>query len=168
MIIVLVLLVYSNKSLVSIYTKNVALHTMLLHKWSKFVALKENKTENNYGEKSFEIVLQWVFDQEKDHYSLRRNQDKKHIYQKFLECQKNQFDISKCLKPLADIIVHYEYDLCQEFHKEKFPTNHIYRDIKRLRAYLLNTYEEFGDIYEPNLWEDKEDIIEPEFDETQL
>ena len=52
--------------------------------------------------------------------------------------------------------------------QNEFPKNHIYRDIKRLRAYMLATYPEFGDIYHGDgLWEQTEDITEPEFDENE-
>ena len=138
---------------------------MSLHKWNQFKALKENLTENNYGKVAFDNLIQRLFDNEHEHYTRRREKD--HIYKNYLACKEKNFYISKCIKEIANIIQYYDYDECKDFHENEFPKNHIYRDIKRLRAYMLATYPEFGDIYHGDgLWEQTEDITEPEFDEN--
>ncbi len=116
--------------------------------------------ENLKAKSALEEVLNYILKTEENHYDDSDKED--HIFKHYLNCQAVNFDVDKCYVDIAKIIEYLEYDECKDFYESDMPEKHLYRAIKQLRAEMYKNVKAFKKVYEPNLWNKDEDVLETE------
>jgi hypothetical protein len=112
---------------------------------------------------ALKTVLKYILETEKQHYENSKSED--HIFKNYLNCKDVNFDKHKCYEDIAKIIEYLEYDNCKDFYESEMPKNHIYRNIKKLRSEMYKDVKDFKKVYEPNLWNLEEDVLEEQPEE---